>query len=586
MIRHCEVELVLKAIRRSGVAVDVESPLVPSHTGRPRALKADVFFTGAVLVAFKGLTLTLDNIHKALTEWISPSVQNALGVRIKESKGEMSKPISIRQVRYLFEAVKRQLESSEAQAPDLSPVERELRSDALQSIIDKLLAASMLQAMPKQITLAWDSSGVESWAKPKWPATAKSDEADADLDAVEKKMRKIQKAADFAKSQGQKKKSKPLVRSFDLDAHLGYRTKTYDNKSTKLFGYDLFAGVAVLPIGVPADVMPKLVLSLTLRPAAGSVTEPTLALIDRLVDSGYSIDELLADRGFSYKIPGDWAEKLHERGISQVQDIHPLDHGMRDHEGLRIVDGVPHCPKMPDHLADIGRPSRFKVGPLRKKATKDELLNSERNKKELDEFLEKIADRKQYAFELHALAPDFARDKGKTRWICPAKAGKVKCTLCPASSFYEEGTTEVVNPPLAATAPKGCMQQTVSIPGAVTVKFRQKEYWGSPEWIDSYSRRNHIESIFGNLRNPSTQSIKRGFCRVVGLVKTSFMLTFEAVAANIRLVRQWSRRTGDVTDPLCDVLPVNYGFEELDENGQISLTEPSIFDDPPDALAA
>jgi hypothetical protein len=59
-----------------------------------------------------------------------------------------------------------------------------------------------------------------------------------------------------------------------------------------------------------------------------------------------------------------------------------------------------------------------------------------------------------------------------------------------------------------------------------------------------------------------------------------------AVAANIRLIRQWSRRTSDVTDPLSEPMPENFGFEELGEHGQIALAEPFDFDDPPDDLAA
>ena len=64
------------------------------------------------------------------------------------------------------------------------------------------------------------------------------------------------------------------------------------------------------------------------------------------------------------------------------------------------------------------------------------------------------------------------------------------------------------------------------------------------------------------------------------------MLTFEAVAANIRLVRQWAKRTGLTDDPLCEVVPLDCGFEERDENGQICLSEPFLFDGPPGDLAA
>jgi hypothetical protein len=63
------------------------------------------------------------------------------------------------------------------------------------------------------------------------------------------------------------------------------------------------------------------------------------------------------------------------------------------------------------------------------------------------------------------------------------------------------------------------------------------------------------------------------------------MLTFEAVAANLRLVRQWAKRIGLTDEPLCEALPPDHGFEELDANGQMCLSEPFLFDDPPDDLA-
>jgi hypothetical protein len=58
------------------------------------------------------------------------------------------------------------------------------------------------------------------------------------------------------------------------------------------------------------------------------------------------------------------------------------------------------------------------------------------------------------------------------------------------------------------------------------------------------------------------------------------MLDFEAMADNIRLVRQWAKRTGMTDDPRCEVLPPDYGFEELDADGQICLSEPFLFVDP------
>ena len=55
-------------------------------------------------------------------------------------------------------------------------------------------------------------------------------------------------------------------------------------------------------------------------------------------------------------------------------------------------------------------------------------------------------------------------------------------------------------------------------------------------------------------RHPSTQNIRRGFCRVMGLIKTTLMLAVEVMAANLRLVREWAKRTGENSDPLHEPL--------------------------------
>ena len=585
MIRRCEFKLVYDAVKRSGVGADFEAILVPTKTGRPRALTAEVFVTGAVLCALDGLTLTLKNIHELLTTDLAKSLQVLIGVKADYE----AEPITVRQVRYLFEAIDRRFTFSVEQDPTLSDVEREIRSEALQSILDKLINATHPQSMPKQTALAMDTSAVEAWAKSKIAPTAESDEADVlphevvDDERAAETVKRFDRAERKAKKE-KSKKAKPERICHDPDAHGGYRTMTYDNKSNKFNGYDLFASVGVTPVGGDTDLWPKVLIAMTLRPAAGDVPWPALAQLDRLVDAGHPIDEAIVARGVSYKLPEHWAGELKKRGISQVQDIHPLDQGVRDLNGMRIIAGVPHCPRMPDRLIDITRPQHFKVGELKKKASNGARLNQERNSRDLATFHEGIDERSKYAFVFHENNATKG-DPFNTRWMCPGEAGKIECSLCPKNVEFPAGTPVVVDPPELGVAPKCCSQKTVSVPGPAIMKLRQELYWGSPEFCESYSRRSNIEGVFGNLRDTSNQNIKRGFCRVSGLVKTSLMLAFEVVAANIRLVRQWAKRNSLIDDPLCIPMAKDHGFEELDENGKISLAELSFLDRPPDDLA-
>ena len=70
-----------------------------------------------------------------------------------------------------------------------------------------------------------------------------------------------------------------------------------------------------------------------------------------------------------------------------------------------------------------------------------------------------------------------------------------------------------------------------------------------------------------------------------GLIKTSMMLLFEVLAANIRLVRNWAKRVHDLSDPIAREFPVDFGHEELGEIGDIDLTPGDNLEDPPRYLA-
>lgn len=103
---------------------------------------------------------------------MSRSYQTALGIR------EGFQAVTIRQVRYLLEAIEKKLAFTEDRAPALSAVDRAERQEALQNIYDRLLAATMAEHLPDSGAYALDDSGIDSAARanaadrPRPPATS------------------------------------------------------------------------------------------------------------------------------------------------------------------------------------------------------------------------------------------------------------------------------------------------------------------------------------------------------------------------------------------------------------------------------
>lgn len=334
--------------------------------------------------------------------------------------------------------------------------------------------------------------------------------------------------------------------SFDPDARWGYRTRTYDNRTDKLFGYKLVSLTRLAPVG------------------------PALDAIDRLRGEGKAVTEIADDRGFSYALAENWAYKLRDRGIEQVLDLHQNDWGVRDFDGVKMIDGWPHCPATPEHLEVIVRPAQLSVPALKANASAVERAEHAEKQKALDEFQALIAERETWAFR-RVEGPDRS---GKERFECPAQAGKRRCEHCPISQFLPAGTRTVENPPAAETAPAACSQRTITVPGDVTPKIRQRLYWGGPRWIAAYNRRSRVEAGFGNIKSSKTEDVRRGWIHVVGLVKTGLMVAVAQAAANLRCLRTWAERTGDRTDRLTWADLEDHGFKEIDPGTANPATGP------------
>lgn len=589
MIPRTRFARVLDFVNSSGAADYVESLLRPcGRGGRPRQISFAVFLAALVLAHSERPNLSLVNVHKVLTGDLARSYQIALNIITTSSTGEQH-VLTLRQVRYMLEAIESKLAYTQGRAPFLADADRATRKDALQRVLDLLMEGTLPTHLPRPASVTLDGTGFDSWA-------------------VGKTRRPVSADADHA-PQGDRPEAHSATSesgySFDPDAAYGYQTKTYDNRADYCFGYHAFAILAVPDVGADPDTWPKLAERITIRPANASATEPALAIIDSLLAANHSITELLSDREFTYKRYESWGGPLRERGIAQVLDMHHGDRGIRDYNGIAMIDGVPHCLAVlgdRDDLICIARPAHLSPGSLRVGATEQERAEHEARVADINAFRAKIGEREVAAFRRVA-GPDAT---GKERWECPAQAGKVICDNCPFSLAYPEGTPKVAVPhevpalpdPPARPGPRStkaekaayrsakaewnrqaeylqcCRQRTVTIPGDVTPKLRQGHYWGSTPWIASYSRRGHSEGFFGNLKDPKTSALKRGQFFVVGIVKCTIMVAAVTISTNIRILRSWADRTGDRTHPLAALESPSLGFEELASDGTPDLAIP------------
>jgi hypothetical protein len=205
---------------------------------------------------------------------------------------------------------------------------------------------------------------------------------------------------------------------------------------------------------------------------------------------------------------------------------------------------------MPPALDDIRRPERLAAGP------------------ELETFKAAIAERGHWALRRTSL-PD---STGKERYECPARAGKIECKLFAPSLKLGVGLPTVTDPPADLAC---CTQRTITIPGSVDPRARQRHYWGSADWIAAFSRRSPVEGWFGNLKSENTEALGRGAFRVMGIAKTTLMLGIYSAATNMRLLRAWARRTHDTGEIGTFLVPVMTAEIETGDLTTGELTRPT-----------
>ena len=235
--------------------------------------------------------------------------------------------------------------------------------------------------------------------------------------------------------------------------------------------------------------------------------------------AGIPLGDILDDSGYAHRDAGAWAIPLRAAGAQLVQDLHPHDRGPKGtHDGAVISNGNLYCPQTPRPLLELG--------PLARTATREQAADWERKTAELARY------------KLGRLTSD--DQDGYHRVQCPAAMGKIRCPLRPASMTLDRDRPEILQPPEHPQA--CCAQQTITVPPDVLAKTAQKHDYPSAAWRRSYARRTGAERGFATAKDPATNDISRGWCRLMGLAPLMLFATTLLIVRNQRILHAWNAR--------------------------------------------
>jgi hypothetical protein len=304
----------------------------------------------------------------------------------------------------------------------------------------------------------------------------------------------------------------------DPQASWGHRKNNLLRGQDELFyGYYLSAAVMMRDEDGPA--VPELARRATVSSCRHDPVRAFAPVLTAMPGQGIPLGDILDDSGYAHRDAGAWAIPLRAAGAQLVQDLHPHDRGPKGtHDGAIIANGNLYCPQTPRPLLE--------PGPLARTASREQAADWERKTAELARY------------KLGRLTSD--DQDGYHRVQCPAAMGKIRCPLRPASMTLDRDRPQILQPPEHPQA--CCAQQTITVPPAVLAKTAQKHDYPSAAWRRSYSRRTGAGRGFATAKDPATNDISRGWCRLMGLAPLTLFTTTLLIARNQRILHAWNTR--------------------------------------------
>ena len=304
----------------------------------------------------------------------------------------------------------------------------------------------------------------------------------------------------------------------DPEASWGHRKNNLLRSQDELFyGYYLSAGVMMPEENGPA--VPEFARRAAISSCRHDPVRAFAPVLTAMPGQQIPLGDILDDSGYAHRDAGAWAIPLRAAGAQLVQDLHPHDRGPKGtHDGAIIANGNLYCPQTPRPLLELG--------PLARTATTEQAADHDRKTAELARY--KLG-------RLTADDPD-----GYHRVACPAAMGKIRCPLRPASMRLDRSRPEILQPPGHPQA--CCAQQTITVPPDVLAKTAQKHDYPSAAWRRSYARRTGAERGFATAKDPATNDISRGWCRLMGLTPLMLCITTLLIVRNQRILAAWNAR--------------------------------------------